>query len=500
MSIKRKVFIPFILGLFIIGGVSLGSIFFLQEENIHKKAEEKLENTQEFFYSIINNDTKIFSTILHTLSNDTNIYKLFKEKKRDELFAYIKQNYKEYRDIYKISHLYFVEKNREVFLRVHNPKAYGDVVNRETMLEAQKKRSLSKGIEFGIHHNLTLRVVIPWVVDNKLIGYIELGEDIDKVVEKLDKILNIKGYLGFQKSLVEDKLSLWKQYIPKDSQIFSIHDYYILGDSLIESILEELQSFDFTNKLLHIDLKRNKFHIGQFIIEDLKNRDIGKLLILVDYTEDYFLLLRLIGFATAIIVLVSIVIILIYYRYSCKIHNELTASRKKLQEIAITDELTSLYNRREFNTIFSREFNRARREKTPLGFIVLDIDNFKKYNDTYGHKKGDEVLIQVAKEMQKNIKRAGDFIFRIGGEEFTVICSNVNKKETKQLATILKEAIENLKIPHSKNEEYGIVTISIGAISKIPDVDDSEDSFFNLADEKLYQVKKSGRNNILMAD
>ncbi|MGJ0300148.1 sensor domain-containing diguanylate cyclase [Aliarcobacter cryaerophilus] len=170
---------------------------------------------------------------------------------------------------------------------------------------------------------------------------------------------------------------------------------------------------------------------------------------------------------------------------------------KELQNLSITDELTQLYNRRFFNSKIEEEINRAKRENKYLCLMVLDIDFFKQYNDTYGHQKGDFVLQEISKVLKNRTNRASDFAFRIGGEEFAILV-NLEKNKISEFAEAIKNDIENLKIEHSGNKVSKYVTTSIGVNFKQADELKNIDELFKVADDNLYEAKRSGRNCVVI--
>lgn len=176
---------------------------------------------------------------------------------------------------------------------------------------------------------------------------------------------------------------------------------------------------------------------------------------------------------------------------------ELRKINKKLEKLSITDQLTNLYNRRHFEEIFEQELKRAKRNNTILSLILFDIDYFKKLNDTYGHLQGDKALKNVAKCIKRVCRRANDFAFRIGGEEFAIIVTNEDSKTAIELCEILKKEIEKEEILNENSSVSKYLTISAGIVSKVPNALEDIDSFTKIADEKLYQAKELGRNLII---
>lgn len=170
--------------------------------------------------------------------------------------------------------------------------------------------------------------------------------------------------------------------------------------------------------------------------------------------------------------------------------------RIKAEALAVTDDLTGLYNRRFFNENLNREISRAKRENKKLGFIILDIDYFKLYNDTYGHPKGDDSLLKVATAIKEQLKRASDYAFRLGGEEFGVLICDVTKEDFEQFILKIKKSIEDLKIMH-KSSTGDFLTVSIGAtICNCESIDIQK--VYQEADNMLYEVKNNGRNSYLI--
>ncbi|MCF6172369.1 MAG: GGDEF domain-containing protein [Campylobacteraceae bacterium] len=173
--------------------------------------------------------------------------------------------------------------------------------------------------------------------------------------------------------------------------------------------------------------------------------------------------------------------------------------KKVLEKLAITDGLTGLYNRRYFNEVLNREISRATRKKSLLSFLMIDVDFFKQYNDSYGHDRGDKVLISISLSIQKSINRGSDFAFRLGGEEFGILFVGCDKKGSLLLAKKIKDNIEKLKIPHSNSLISDHITISSGLLVidfKNETVD--KNGFYTMADDALYQAKNKGRNRVVL--
>jgi diguanylate cyclase (GGDEF)-like protein len=174
---------------------------------------------------------------------------------------------------------------------------------------------------------------------------------------------------------------------------------------------------------------------------------------------------------------------------------ELEAVNQQLAELAITDGLTGLANRRRFDEVFAAECARARRNGQPLAILMIDLDWFKSYNDHYGHQAGDVCLTRVAGALKSGTRRPSDLVARYGGEEFTVVTADTDGDKATTLAQALCRAVAALEIPHA-DSSHGKVTISIGFAADVPDRDNGGEALIRRADTALYQAKDAGRNRV----
>lgn len=166
-----------------------------------------------------------------------------------------------------------------------------------------------------------------------------------------------------------------------------------------------------------------------------------------------------------------------------------------------TDELTTIGNRRHFNTTLEQEWERAVRSQVPLSLLLLDVDQFKQYNDHYGHIAGDRCLQQIAMALSGQIRRSSDVVCRIGGEEFAAVLPGVHPAEAARLAQAVVDAIDALAIEHSGSSVASWVTVSIGIAGCIPSSGDDAGGLIKRADAALYRRKQEqGRHGICLAD
>lgn len=178
---------------------------------------------------------------------------------------------------------------------------------------------------------------------------------------------------------------------------------------------------------------------------------------------------------------------------------ELKKANEELQQLANSDGLTGVGNRRLFEEFLADEWLRAIRFKTEISMILLDIDHFKLFNDTYGHQAGDKCLKKVADALRKTTNRPTDIVARYGGEEFAFILGRTDSKGALSIAEKAIEAVRNLYISHNSSTGDSL-TISIGVATMFAEVGVSESELIKAADDALYQAKENGRNRIITID
>lgn len=179
------------------------------------------------------------------------------------------------------------------------------------------------------------------------------------------------------------------------------------------------------------------------------------------------------------------------------IYNDIT-DKKEISKLLITDYLTKIHNRRHFNTTFDIELKRSKRDSKNIIFMILDIDYFKQYNDTYGHDAGDKALHEVAQALKYTLKRSHDFVFRLGGEEFGIITSGIDLEGIEVLSKYLRESIEHLEIEHKESKVNDFLTISIGVKMVESTSAITQNEIYQLADKALYKAKNNGRNTAVI--
>ncbi|MCW8858055.1 MAG: diguanylate cyclase [Kangiella sp.] len=172
----------------------------------------------------------------------------------------------------------------------------------------------------------------------------------------------------------------------------------------------------------------------------------------------------------------------------------LQRANAELEGLSMLDGLTGIANRRRFDEVLESEWQRGRREQTPLALVICDIDYFKEFNDHFGHQCGDEALKAVARTLEASLHRPADLAARYGGEEFALILPNTDRDGAFRVAEAAREAIRQLNIQRDDLDGYDRVTISLGLAIAIPDGEHEPDELINAADRQLYRAKEAGRD------
>ena len=340
------------------------------------------------------------------------------------------------------------------------------------------------------HINLQTNI---YMAKNNIINSQQTADVIDQAIKQIDK--NWDNYKNQYKSDNElpyvnyatAEIEKSKAYLQKIKQICI--DGCDVDKISIEGLISEIT---------HIDSIINKLRTYE-----IDNAQFQRKELLDTYDETKIKLGMILFFVIGGV----LVILYIVFKSIQKDQSDLEVATRKLKEVnkklenaSYTDSLTNLHNRRYFNMVFDREVKRAKRAKAHITFMMLDVDFFKQYNDTYGHIEGDKALKSVANVLKSILKRPSDFVFRLGGEEFGVLITDTNTEDSAALAQKICTEVEANQIPHAKSRSSSYLTISIGIVSCIADEALNEEEIIKQADKKLYEAKENGRNRYVMSE
>lgn len=202
------------------------------------------------------------------------------------------------------------------------------------------------------------------------------------------------------------------------------------------------------------------------------------------------------------VILISIDKVIENYRLkkqNIELLQDLERKNIELNKMAFVDGLTGISNRRYFEDSLNNEWVKAVKESTPLAVILIDIDFFKLYNDTYGHQQGDVCLKKVAQKLNESAGVSKNIVARYGGEEFVAILPDVDERGAGFIANKMISGISLLNIPHESSSVSDIITVSLGVGCGLPNENMKPADLLKIADRELYKAKESGRNRILIS-
>lgn len=275
-------------------------------------------------------------------------------------------------------------------------------------------------------------------------------------------------------------LQEWDYYF----KAYKNHEERIVVETINDEILNSFKENKY-NLFINV-LKRIDFLIKYETQQAFKQRK--------SFLEDYEQMKSYLFYNNILILFLSFMIIVYIILQVIKKDKQLTVLNKKYQIEAISDSMTKLYNRKYFDTIFDNMPFIANANNWKCAFIMIDIDYFKQYNDTYGHDLGDVTLKKVASTLKDYFNKKYEFVFRLGGEEFGVILFDINITTLENCLKDMNKKVVELQIEHKNSKILDVVSISMGAIIYEPNTYISANKLYKYADECLYKSKENGRN------
>lgn len=518
MPILRRLMITLSI-MIILFTVGVGALFIQQHYHLlEDRVDIQVGELSTDFKVLLNEQTVGLSSALQPIVADQSVKNDLKEGNREHLLSQWESVFAQMKKENKITHFYFLDSKRVCLLRVHKPEKYGDLINRFTAQEAEWTRKTSSGIEIGPMGTFTLRVVQPVFEGQTLVGYVELGKEIEDVLEILhtygsNEITVVIHKENLKRQAWEDGMGMlkresnWEQF-SRDAVIYSsLHER--LPDGLISMIKQYNGGNDLKiNKDQELIYNAKKWRVATLPLKDVSGKEIGEMFIMNDISGERTEFIRfivqnsLIGLALMGLLLGFIFLMLRRIDMSIHLqHNSLKESQEEIDTLAFFDQLTRLPNRTLLLDRLKQAIANGSRSGNYSALLLIDLDNFKTLNDTLGHDIGDKLLKQAAERLSTCV-REGDTVARSGGDEFIVILSGLSNDQT-DAATASEMVAE--KILASLNEIYFLgdvshrSTASIG-ITLFRGARTSADELMKQADLAMYQSKEAGRNGISYFD
>ncbi len=470
------------------------------QKHLARSTQQTLSAANSMFSLNILENSSMLEAVSHALVRNKAIEAALKAKDRSRLLSLSTPLFNELSKDHLITHFYYHGTDRVNLLRVHKPERFGDKINRFTMVESESIGSISSGIELGILGTFTLRHVMPWYDSNqKLIGYIELGMEIDSIFESIEQFYNVDLHMFINKKFLNKERWVEGMKMLGRKTGWDTLDQYVVTNLGEEETLppEFLEQYEHAETILHegFDFVLGKHeHQARFLpIDDKGKRNVGGMWLLIDIEDDIADSYKITLITSGISSVLGAILFVIFFRLVNGIESELEKHERALRHIATNDGLTGIYNRRSFDSIITNEFDRAKRYDRELTLLIIDIDHFKRVNDSFGHIAGDTVLRKIAEKLTGQL-RTNDHLARYGGEEFAIILPETPLN----IAHLVAERIRTSAGERDYKIDSGCSTpinLSIG-ISSFPTQAKTVEELILQADSALYKAKETGRNRV----
>ena len=400
---------------------------------------------------------------------------------------------------YGVTHFYFSGPDRVNLLRVHAPDRYGDTIDRYTTLQAERGGAAAHGVELGPLGLFTLRLVVPWREQQtgRLLGYVELGMEVDHVIEHIRNVLGVDLYVLVDKRFLKRKdwedgmralgrTSDWERF---PEIILSLHGGQAIPPALAQRLAQHV--FGGGASMMDMVFGDNAYRAALLPLQDAAGRDVARLALLADISPEVDAARHAfyIGSLTALIT--GGALFVFFWWLVGRIGRRMERDERALEKLAMRDGLTGLYNHRTFYSMLGSEINRAQRFKHPLSLLMLDIDHFKRVNDGYGHQAGDEILRGLSAVIGR-LARGVDSVCRYGGEEIGFILPETALEAAAKAAERIRGTVEHYPFEIGGGTSIPI-TVSIG-VAAFPAQAATAEALVAAADQALYAAKENGRN------
>ncbi|QSZ43125.1 diguanylate cyclase [Sulfurimonas aquatica] len=471
----------------LIGIITIIVLLFLYMGYLHNKyAFETIEKEEKKIASKIYENTfndfiKKYESIAENILLDNNVLQALKNSDRKALLDItlpIYKNLNKENPFLQVMH--FHTKDTVSFLRLHKPEKFGDDLSsiRHMINKVNSTHKKQIGIEVG-RYGIYSRVALPIInKKNEFLGVLEFGININYILDVFGKKYDFHPIL-----LIEKKLFtiIYKGY--EGVAYSSYSDGYYAIDSQSENEREKSCNNSITFKVTDLKSATND-NIGQILF----TKDMTLYMNLKNTTRNLSIISAL------IMVFIALYIIRIILKRHIHVINEyesrLNIKHRSLLKLSNTDHLTKINNRQAIERYLSKELKRAKRHNVQLSLLMIDIDNFKSINDTFGHNTGDHVIKNIAKIISTTI-RDTDYCGRWGGEEFIILCPETSSTNAIVLAEKIREAV------HAFNFKIGRdLTCSIGVCEYAEGYD--AEMLVGNADSALYSAKNSGKNRVIV--
>tara|TARA_R110002095_G_scaffold163200_1_gene141355 strand:+ start:20190 stop:22148 length:1959 start_codon:yes stop_codon:yes gene_type:complete len=326
-NLKLRILLPLVVAIVVILGCSLFGMYWQGRQAIDADVKARVKGAQRVLANQLDEDAALLMGFQQFLTNHEKLQEAWSSRDREELLQHAAPIYERINASNRVTHFYFIDLNQTCFLRVHRPAQYGDTISRKTMQQAATTGKTSYGIELGKFGHFTLRVVQPWLVDGKLVGYIELGEEIEHITPKLSEVLGVQVVLAIEKRCLDR--TQWERGLTILGQTGNWDQLanFVIIDQTIKTIppalLSQIDSGKRENTPVSLtDSSTRKIYRGEIMpLMDASNQQVGSLVVLKDITQLVTKLRKTAGILLIVGFVVGGVLFVICYIYITSLRN-----------------------------------------------------------------------------------------------------------------------------------------------------------------------------------
>jgi diguanylate cyclase (GGDEF)-like protein len=500
--LKSRLLAPLMAVMFLMLIAVTGAASWMHRSQMERDIGREIDEVADEFQWMVRQDAELMGASLSVVTSNQELQRAFAQRDRDRLLQLSQSVYERLNRDHRITHLYFTDPQRQVILRVHNPPQYGDVVNRWTTLEAERTGNSTFGMELGRFGTFTLRTVHPWYEGDELLGYIELGEEVEHLIHHLGKVKKSEVTILIHKAFLREKdweegrrmlghKAAWNEY----GEHVIINPTPFPADQFVRQ--HEAGSTD--DRVYQLVWEGQSYRVCVVPLRDAAGAEVGHLMIPHETTAAMMVFYRGIAVLVMICLGASVILFAVFYGLFDRTEKALAQSTAQLRDLAMHDRLTGLLNRGVFLEHLQQVLgDLVHDEKKMAALLFLDLDRFKVINDSLGHEAGDDLLMAVAERLQafhahgcvQGLSK-GSHVARLGGDEFVLLLDNLDNLEQATGAVACIQ--QRLGEPYRLGGRDIVCTSSIGIATTEDFGGDAKDLLRN-ADTALYRAKALGKN------
>ncbi len=337
-NIKKSIFFPLAIVLLTLSILSLSGLFWLQETHIHNQIRQKLDSVPKLLDVLVGEEETIIKGLFVRFEHSPELQKAFLNGDRKQLLASSRPIFKEFLAAHDITHFYFIDREGRCFLRVHNPDREGDTINRWSFNTARQSQKISSGIELGPLGTLTLRVVAPWRVNDKIIGYLELGKETTLLLPMLKDALNVELLFAVRKNLLNhDQWQEGRRMMGYSDNWEELSNHVIIAStrpdtpSDIDPFLQQ-EHTSHNNFIISTTMGDLHYDGGFISLKESSGREIGEIIVLLNFNAERLTLRHLYLSLALVILTAGIILSILFYHYLNGIDARLSLASNRLKE------------------------------------------------------------------------------------------------------------------------------------------------------------------------